>query len=141
MTPRPIHRWKSFWLGIVILLSLGWAWLVSMDHYTVLRLEMPGQWLRLLQIHGKVGIVTDDWPGHAWNLRMNDQHGIAGDPIFWKDVIANARVLAAASHGQLALLFLIPWLTFLTWRWQRMKRQAARSAELERSESGPGQLP
>jgi len=29
MTPRPLHRWKSFWLGILVLGFLGWAWVRS----------------------------------------------------------------------------------------------------------------
>jgi hypothetical protein len=24
--PRPIHRWKSLWLGILVIASLGWSW-------------------------------------------------------------------------------------------------------------------
>jgi hypothetical protein len=30
MHPRPIYRWTSFWLGVLILLLLGWAWARSM---------------------------------------------------------------------------------------------------------------
>ena len=26
MTPRAIHQWKSFWLGVLVMASLGWAW-------------------------------------------------------------------------------------------------------------------
>jgi len=30
MTPRPIYRWKSFWLGVILLLFLAWSWERSM---------------------------------------------------------------------------------------------------------------
>jgi|GEM_PF-5335040 len=26
MTPRPFHRWKSFWIGIFVIASLCWSW-------------------------------------------------------------------------------------------------------------------
>jgi hypothetical protein len=26
MTPRPFYRWKSFWLGVLAVCSLTWAW-------------------------------------------------------------------------------------------------------------------
>ena len=26
MKPRPFYRWKSFWLGLCVLVFLGWAW-------------------------------------------------------------------------------------------------------------------
>ena len=29
MTPRPLYKWKSFWLGILVLGFLGWAWLAN----------------------------------------------------------------------------------------------------------------
>jgi len=32
MTPRLLHRWKSFWLGLFVLLFLGWAWTRSLGH-------------------------------------------------------------------------------------------------------------
>lgn len=32
MPPRPIYRWKSFWLGIFILAFLGWGWIRATGH-------------------------------------------------------------------------------------------------------------
>ena len=26
MRPRPLYKWKSFWLGILVLGFMGWAW-------------------------------------------------------------------------------------------------------------------
>ena len=26
MKPRPFYRWKSFWLGLFVLVFFGWAW-------------------------------------------------------------------------------------------------------------------
>ena len=32
MTPRPIYRWKSFWLGLCMLLFVAWAGHFSLTH-------------------------------------------------------------------------------------------------------------
>ncbi|MCW1921081.1 hypothetical protein OKA05_00860 [Luteolibacter arcticus] len=32
VTPRPLIKWKSFWLGILVLGFLGGAWVFSMHH-------------------------------------------------------------------------------------------------------------
>jgi hypothetical protein len=32
MKPRPFYRWKSFWLGILVLGFLGWAWVDSLRY-------------------------------------------------------------------------------------------------------------
>ena len=26
MTPRPIYRWKTFWIGLIYVSLVGWAW-------------------------------------------------------------------------------------------------------------------
>jgi hypothetical protein len=36
-TPRrPIHRWKSLWLGILVITFLGWAWWQSLHRWTMI---------------------------------------------------------------------------------------------------------
>src|SRR6218665_3773821 len=37
MSQRPIYRWKSFWLGMVVLCFLGWAWARSMKRMDAVR--------------------------------------------------------------------------------------------------------
>ena len=31
MKARPVYRWKSFWLGVLVMAFLGWAWWRSYD--------------------------------------------------------------------------------------------------------------
>ena len=41
MTPRPIHHWKTFWLGLLILAFLTWSWSRSRSHEDIVSLR-PG---------------------------------------------------------------------------------------------------
>lgn len=36
MRPRPIYRWKSFWLGLLTLVFMGWAWWDSFSNVTII---------------------------------------------------------------------------------------------------------
>ncbi|MEK7951674.1 hypothetical protein [Luteolibacter soli] len=42
MTSRPWYRWKSFWLGVVVLGFFGWAWMRSMTRDEGLLVRGPG---------------------------------------------------------------------------------------------------
>ena len=143
MTPRPIHRWKSFWLGIVILLFLGWAWTRSWeksDHLLVR--PNTSTWCGISIYSGYVFWRTCSFPSGtglgpdriAW--QSNYYHTSTESwlpPAFKRDYRRNAPLgpidsAVGIAYWLLILLFLIPWTTFLIWRWRRMKRQAAGSA-------------
>jgi hypothetical protein len=36
MIHRPLYRWKSAWLGVLVLAFIGWAWVRSMAHLDIL---------------------------------------------------------------------------------------------------------
>ena len=42
MIPRPIHRWNSFWLGLLALSFLGWAWTRPVIHGSLLLVSTVG---------------------------------------------------------------------------------------------------
>jgi hypothetical protein len=162
MPPRPIHRWKTFWLGILVLIFLGWAWQDSRRHetsFSAIR-EYSWAWLpvgishadsRLTirsthQLGPREAVCTSRGKFHFFRQRTTPTE----EPLTlnWKTypnfISPEANIglqLIEIPHWFLILLCLISWLAFLTWRWLRMKRQAAGSAELQCSGSGPGQLP
>lgn len=67
MTPRPIYRWKSFWLGVCVLGFLGWAWERSNRLEESLSVAWPFKVDRanaalLSQGWGKVNVAVDADP-------------------------------------------------------------------------------
>lgn len=69
MPPRPIHRWKTLWLGIILVTFLSWAWWQSTHTSAYFRCY------RLTICHAGAGISLLYWapgsrpaPPLKWNL-------------------------------------------------------------------------
>jgi hypothetical protein len=54
--PRRVHRWKSFWFGILILGFLGWAWIMSNQPFQQgFTVQIPGRhWMFCTNTEGGV---------------------------------------------------------------------------------------
>lgn len=145
MHPRPIHRWKSFWLGLLVLIFLGWAWVRST------RLDDGIRWFNwdwgIMIGQGPEGvglyggdrpIFLDDglqfWsvPAHApaaeWFGRPFFYDSWPAFQIHGNAVLASNLQLA---HWFLILLFLVPWIGFLLWRVRRMRRAGEMPRSME----------
>ena len=140
MPPRPIHLWKSFWLGILVLIFLGWAWVRSMSHMDI------AAWIYTSGTQGIFVRSTDarlHWfatgPGHSISPTTPhfQVYTYGSGPaenwfprfITFEPFEDKGGWTLYLAHWFIILLFLIPWTAFLIWRWQRMKRHVAGSAE------------
>ena len=138
MSPRPVHRWKSFWLGILVIVFLGWAWARSIHFGESVHLgSMTGTKGTILgQSAGMVGVTR--WrapvvydPGcsspifgnsgtqfSAWrNSHGNPRYEFPSAANLWRQDFYWSFGLA---HWLLIPLFLTTWLAGLRWRWQRV---------------------
>jgi hypothetical protein len=152
MPPRRLYRWKSFGLGVVILVFLGWAWVASMRHVDVLywnsAVRSSGASAASMASHdflhrhfgsfvfttGQVlGAVEITWDssrpsplaGH-WShqiITLTPKETWFAPAVKMERHPGTGRF--AIAHWLLILLFLIPWTAFLSWRVRRMKRRAA----------------
>ena len=122
MSPRPIYRWKSFWLGVWVLGFVGWAWWDSMHFQTMLTMDRWGMKLGVLRLEG-VTLFT---------------HGVPVDEGFWHDprpypvafVEARLESMVGANSGlgkmsDVAVLLscLALWGGWLVWHWKREQRR------------------
>ena len=62
MTPRPFYRWKSFWLGLCVLVFLGWAWRDSLSRRASAYLALSGSSIECERFGG---ITLIAFPGLA----------------------------------------------------------------------------
>ena len=99
MSRRPIYRWKSFWLGVVVLCFLGWAWARSMtwrDEVIWQRATegsgtgaVDGDSVSAWQERGTVGVQWDNWnpfsdDGVSYSRRtIQDILGLADSETVW----------------------------------------------------------
>lgn len=138
--PRHIHRWKSFWLGLLVLIFLGWAWIRSLScqdtvmwchesgHFGVIHSASGVEYYEVKLINLKTPITFDT----MFNvITSRFSRSIQSTPLprflMWRDFgvpgVATHRGVTFA-HWFLFLLFLVPWASFLFWRVRRMRRLA-----------------
>lgn len=133
VSPRSIYRWKSFWLGLLVLIFLGWAWVRSthrMDSFSYKGSTFSRTWAGT---HG-LGVVhllwwKDRFAVEGLNLYSTSapSHLRLKSTWFPKPVALSGGSQGGAdgitiSHWFLILLFLVPWTGFLFWRVRRMRR-------------------
>lgn len=135
MPSRPLHRWKSFWLGLLVIAFFGWAWIRGKSHDDSGSFFIPGHAVGLANFTGHWGVFYHRWGGDyggRWESlpRRSDSrlpipfHASAwSKPFTPKGSVEHAHIFLA--HWLLILLVLIPWTAFLFWRHRRMKRLAA----------------
>ena len=134
MTPRPIYKWKTLWLGLLILASLTWAWSRSRSHIDYASASLgPSTWCGILSADGYLGCRIATYPHGTVVSTARFDYGSITDsakPWFPKPFHnAQDQGLRAHSYGiahwLITLLFLLTWSTLLLWRWKKSKRPAS----------------
>jgi hypothetical protein len=131
MLSRPVHRWKSFWLGVLVLAFFGWAWVRSLHRQDGFLWMTRDFHFSAAQTSGAVEVAWAASDG-SWGQNFLWMHEAvpAGEPTFRKAVnweTYPGQLQLTVSHWLLMLVFLVPWAGFLLWRHRRMKRLAAAS--------------
>ena len=132
MTPRPIYLWKSFWLGILVLGLMGWAWMafetdpVAVSHCRrkVTHVAACGggqvtlmKWTAFDRyennppdgIQAGKGII-DPAPDRALFPKALQWHHRGS--VYWTLQLAQWFVMLGVAT---------PWSAFLAWRWWRQR--------------------
>ena len=133
-TPRPLYKWKSFWLGILVLGFLGWSWTHSMNHrdwaryYSGVRISTR-RWLEFESGGGSLELRWGNPPQHTGDAGWVTftQH-FSDYRIFpragsYSNAAGNLNI--ELSHWLLILLFLAVWSAWLFFHWKREQRKLA----------------
>ena len=146
MLPRPLHRWKSFWLGVFVVVFLGLAWVRSMGSHSDLFAWASGDGafeVQLYQHEGEIGLwYGSNYVIHDRGFRMESEVIDLSGPWFPRFFEIERRPNGPSigiAHWFLILLFLLPRTTWLVWRSRRMKRLASEpgSAGLQTGSNRP----
>jgi hypothetical protein len=84
MTPRPLHKWKSFWLGILVLGFLGWAWMRGRDHCDTMTVFFRNSYWYFESWHEHVDIERNDslaYSGWMPSFDINSDEAGRNDPL------------------------------------------------------------
>ena len=127
MKPRPFYRWKSLWLGLFVLVFLGWAWVDSYRFETALTMRLGSSTLGCFRHTGATYMY----------------YGMPAPRLFW-----HMPVISPASHLESSLQSFsgpganyakVPdyavfvslsalWSAWLFWHWKREQKKANASA-------------
>jgi hypothetical protein len=146
MIKRRLHQRKSFWLGLCLLLFLGWAWFSSEHRATKLRIGSvrAHESIEIGQSSGAVFTVIYFVPymdpcdvpivGTAtgsFNVFTNSH----GNPHFsipppMVVQIESAGWFASIAHWFLIVLYLVLWVLWMRWR-SRLERRFVDSTKTQ----------
>ena len=134
MISRPIYRWKSFWLGLLMICIFGSMWSWSLSHYRATWFHQGATRWQINFTVGKVTIEKMKWvPGSvpskvfgSVSTRVPAAGWLPLPPAFERDPWKRSGDIGyptwAVAHWFIALLFLVPWSACIAWRWRRMRR-------------------
>jgi hypothetical protein len=127
MHPRPLHRWKSFWFGLLVLAFLGWAW--ARSYHQENRISFRASPVSTAWISSnRAGVVLLGWesnpliPGglHVSTYPNKLNANWSSGAVALKG--GRGWQVIRIAHWFLILLFIVPWAGFLFWRVRRMRR-------------------
>ena len=139
MMPRPVVRWKSFWLGVLLLGFFGWASVRSFEGTDGISfVQRHGLSLFVEHRYGRVIAVCDrDYfrargikmrmagPGLSFTgSRLSGSGKPRSIPLLpaFRVVSGESVTRLVVTYWFLVLLFLVPWLAFLFWRVRKQKK-------------------
>ena len=141
MLPRPLHRWTSFWLGVFVVVFLGWAWARSLDQWDILDWAVSKEeFYSLVNLEQKLRIVCNrtETSGATFRFQSIEATEEAVPVPPWIETTSSVFGWQIdVAHWFLILLFLLPWTTWLVGRSRRMKRLAPGSAGPQTGSHGP----
>ena len=132
MPPRPIHKWKTLWLGLLILAFLTWAWARGRSHEDLVSLRPGTQTLYLGNSAGYLRCgstalhTPSSHPAPTFDYYSIPSEGISRwfpPPITYKHVDDNFYIATVYSiaHWLITSLFFLGWASFLLWRTRRLR--------------------
>ena len=122
MKPRPFYRWKSFWLGLCVLVFLGWTLFASLNRANLLRWRIPGSLALIVGDTG--GRAYVGWGGFIFHHPAAEARADRIPPPITY-VASGKRRLVLVAYWFLILLFLVPWSAWLFFHWKREQKKAA----------------
>jgi hypothetical protein len=139
MKPRPLYRWKSFWLGILVFVFLGWGWVRSMTHLESLSWTGEGVSFGVINVSAKAEFYCERSSALKSSGLSFLQNEVSDRSPEWfppslqrnSYFLKRSKVQVAevwVAHWLLILLFLVPWLAFLFWRVRRHRKQTESNA-------------
>ena len=129
MTPRPLHCWKSFWLGILVLAFLGWAWTRSMGHVDGVTWMRKGTMVTAGHAYGGVDFSWDPSRAPSSLEMVQPFHELIprerwfGKAVNW-EYYEPQIIQVQIAYWLIILVFLVLWSAWLFSHGKRERKKA-----------------
>ncbi|MEK7953653.1 hypothetical protein [Luteolibacter soli] len=154
MPPRPLHRWKSFWFGVLVFSFLGWSWMASIEKPGGIAIGTPVLEAGMAYTGGSMVLFSSGPPGSfgiglfsypmapepTWfpsgiEAQYSRSHGVSetthgtlpsgAQTISISCGFSSTHCHVRVAHWLLIPFFLLIWSGFLFYRYRRTERRAA----------------
>ncbi|RYD25309.1 MAG: hypothetical protein EOP87_24655 [Verrucomicrobiaceae bacterium] len=133
MTPRPIHKWKTFWLGLLILAFLTWTWSRSRSQNDYLGVgTIAKTWIHAGSWNGALRMVVLKSTHPTTTTNSFEINSLPMDTVRpWFEAPFKAKRTVrpklityelGIAHWLIILLFFLTWSTLLLRRARRLRR-------------------
>ena len=120
---RPFYRWKSFWLGLFVLVFLGWAWRESYLNFPAIHHVGSEKAIELSRYRGATRVETGP-SANLWLPRSGMKVVSKGFHVGFIPWLRGYRQGVRSFEVRDSLVFfsfLGFWGGWLAWRWRRQR--------------------
>ena len=128
-TPRPFYRWKSFWLGLFVLVFLGWAWSDSFRNESAVWAGGAGRALVFVRGYG-VTYVRAGTSTPVWEVGGRRGEPILAEHEFRDEALGFFGAQVGVRDALVFFPFAALWLAWLFFHWKREQKKPAFSRKL-----------
>lgn len=131
MKARPVWRWKSFWLGVLVLCFLGWAWWEGYAWLTNVHWSDSDRWVGACHEKGvtmmysmDVSALGNTSSGWEWQRQSTASYPEGRSFRGYMEGLAEAGLPVVYWRVRDAVVFsscLALWVGWLVWRWRRAR--------------------
>jgi hypothetical protein len=123
MRPRPLYRWKSFWLGLFVACFLAWACWDSMSFQSGLALRLGGGTQSCVRHTGSTYFLYGTpAPSTFWRMRVTYPASHLESSL---EAIKGPRAGSVKVPDFVSFVcFLGLWSAWLFWHWKREQKKS-----------------
>ena len=124
-TPRPLYKWKSFWLGILVLGFLGWAWWDSFPHRFIAWIPRNGQQVEFEREAGATHLAFLTGLGNSEEASFHYESRDTDDRPYAKFLDTFGASYCRVPDALVFLSYVGVWSAWLFFHWKREQKKAA----------------
>jgi len=118
MTPRPLYKWKSFWLGLFVACFLAWAWWDSYRVGSIAQVGWDSRMFMFANCEGEAFVTFKRYPGSQLEINGTREEAEVVSELRSEEWFMGVS-LCRIRDALVFFSFVGLWGGWLFWRWKR----------------------